>query len=523
MAKPSMSKEGRGLLVLLSGLVFLGLFGTIGLVVVYNQFRIEVPAGHVAILLKKTGRDLPNTELIAPSLDYKGVQKDVYAEGRYFVNPLVWTWRIEPQEEIPAGQVGVLIRLGGQELPVGQILANADAERGVVPGVLMPGRYPINTAQYKVEKYPPVIIEAGFQGVVTNLSGPLADDSNVLLVDDGIRGTQRTTVREGTHLVNPYELRINKVDCRSQRFNLAEQKDFGFPSKDGYWVAIDAVIEFRIMPDRVSEVYVIYNEDFNGDAIDEEIIHKVIMPNARSFCRLEGSNTLGKDFIGNRKGFQERFQKELTDACALSGIEIVQALITRVIPPEQIATPIQEREIARQTEKQYQQQILQQESERRRKVEEEMVKQKQSIVQAEQSVVRVTTEALQAQEVAVTKGQQDLAVAELKLDAARDESEAILSRGQGAADVVRFKNEAEAAGWKTAVSAFNGDGAEYARFVMYQKLSSAYRSLMVNTADSPIMKVFEDFAPERRRGTSSSSLATQPAAPTVDQTAVHAP
>jgi hypothetical protein len=29
---------------------------------------------------------------------------------------------------------------------------------------------------------------------------------------------------------------------------------------------------------------------------------------------------------------------------------------------------------------------------------------------------------------------------------------------------------------------------------MYQKLSASYRRIMVNTADSPIMKIFESFA-----------------------------
>jgi regulator of protease activity HflC (stomatin/prohibitin superfamily) len=488
-------REGRGLLALLSGGFLLVVLGVASLVVIYNQFRIEVPAAHMAIIVHKTGKDIPNSEVVAPSPEYKGIQKDVLTEGRYFVNPYYKTWRVVPQVEIPAGKVGVRVRLGGKELPAGQILALNEDERGIVPGVLLPGRYPINTSQYSIEEAEPVTIEAGYQGVVSLLSGPLADDPNQLLVDSGFRGTQRVTVKEGTHLVNPYEMRISKVDCRSQRFNVAEHKDFGFPSKDGFWVAIDAVIEFRIASERVAEVYVSYNDDSNGDQIDEEIINKVIMPNARSFCRLEGSNTLGKDFIGNRKGFQERFQQELMDACRSSGIEIVQALITKIVPPEQIAMPIQEREIAKQTEKQYQQQIIQQESERKRKIEEETVKQKQAIVQAEQSVVRVTIEAMREQEVAVTKANQDLAVAQLKLDAARDQAAATLSRGTAAADVVTFKNEAEAAGWKRSVEAFDGDGSKFAQYVLYQKMASAYRSIMVNTADSPIMKVFDSFTP----------------------------
>jgi hypothetical protein len=116
------------------------------------------------------------------------------------------------------------------------------------------------------------------------------------------------------------------------------------------------------------------------------------------------------------------------------------------------------------------------------------------VVVAEQAVVKVTTQAMQEQEVAVTKANENLAVGQLKLDASIDEAAAIEAKGKAAADVVRFDNEAAAAGWKKAVEAFEGDGQGYAQFVLYQKLSASYRRIMVNTADSPIMKIFESFA-----------------------------
>ena len=206
---------------------------------------------------------------------------------------------------------------------------------------------------------------------------------------------------------------------------------------------------------------------------------------------MEGSNTLAKDFIGGRGEFQTRFQQELEIECSKSGVEIVQALITRIIPPSQIATPIQEREIAKQTEKQYQQQILQQESEKRQRVQEETVLQRQALVVAEQDVVKITTAALREREVAEIKAEEQLAVARLKQAAAKDKAAAVLSRGQAAAEVEQFNNQAEAAGWQSAVAAFGGDGAEYARYVLIKKLAGSYQQMMVNTADSPLMKIFE--------------------------------
>src|SRR5690606_14653918 len=104
-------------------------------------------------------------------------------------------------------------------------------------------------------------------------------------------------------------------------------------------------------------------------------------------------------------------------------------------------------------------------------------------------------EALREQEVAVTKANELKAVAEFKLEAAKDEAAAVLSRGKAKAEVVQFENAAAAAGWRKAVDAFDGDGTLYAQFVMYQKMASAYQNIMVNTADSPIMKIFDQFTP----------------------------
>ena len=346
-----------------------------------------------------------------------------------------------------------------------------------------------------MEIHRPIQIPAGFKGVVTNLAAPLAKEPNRLLVDQGERGVQNATLEPGTHYLSPYVYRVDLVDCRSQRFNLGEEGDMGFPSKDGFWVSLDGVIEFRVDPEKAAEVYVLFNQTDNGPAIDEEIVKTVIMPNARSFCRLQGSNSSGREFIQGetRKQFQEAFEISMREACQPLGIEIIQALITRIRPPEQIALPVRTREIAKQQELQFKQQTLQQESEQKLAIGKAMVEQKQALVGAEQSVVQITTQAKQEQEVALTKANENLAVAQLKLDASIDEAAAIEALGKAAADVVRFDNEAESAGWKKAVEAFDGDGKGYAQYVMFQKLSPAYQRIMVNTADSPIMEIFESF------------------------------
>jgi len=472
--------------------------GLMSLWVVYSCFRIDVPSKHIAILTKKTGIDIANNMEVAPDAKHKGIQQDILTEGRYFYNPYKWDWDVQPMIEVPTGQLGVRVRLIGENLPYGDIIAWEEAQKGIVPEVLRPGRYAINRYVEQVEFHEPVTVPAGYKGVVTLLAAPMPEDPNQLLVTAGTRGVQEETLEPGTYYVNPYVTRVNLIDCRSQRFNLGATGDFGFPSKDGFWVHLDGILEFRVRPEMAADVFVTYNDinnDQNGERVDEEVINKIILPNARSFCRLRGSNNAGRDFIGGetRIAFQKDFQTEMVAACEPLGVEIVQALITKISPPDAIAGPIRDREVAEQRLGQYEQQILQQESEKNLAIEQALVEQKQELVGAEQKVVVMTVKAKEEQQVAVTKANEKLGVAGFKLEAAKDEALAVLARGKADADVIEFNNEAEAAGWKRAVAAFSGDGNKYATYVLYQKLAPGFRRIMANTGDSPLMQIFEDF------------------------------
>lgn len=486
----------------------------------WTTFRIDVPTGYIAVLTAKTGKDLPNEEEVAPDASYKGLQKAVLAEGRHFRNPWYWDWEVVPQVIIPEGKIGVRVRLFGDEPPYGHVVAWKATEKGIVPEVLVPGRHPLNAQVIDctdggrrevglrrnenyveiVELHNPVTIPGGYVGVVTNLSAPMPAMSNQLLTEPGKRGVEPDALGSGTYIFNPYVKKIKLVDCRSQRFNLNADGDMGFPSKDGFWVTLDGVIEFRVKEVEAPRLFVVYNEvenDADGTRVDDEIIKCIVLPNARSFCRLRGSDHSGRDFISGqtRKQFQDDFQKELAERCGKEGVEIVQALITKIYPPQQIAEPVRMKQIAIEQRQQYARQLIQQESEKKLAIEGAMNERKQSLVDTEKKVVQVVTEAQKEQEVALIEAQQRLAVATLELQAAEDIAAAVLSRGQADAKVVEFGNQAEAAGWKKAVAAYGGSGDEYARGVLLKKLAPAYRSMMVNTADSPIMEIFKQFDP----------------------------
>jgi regulator of protease activity HflC (stomatin/prohibitin superfamily) len=498
--------------------ILVGIAGLCGLVLwVFLFCRIEVPSRKIAVLTKKTGAELTNVVEIVSAEDtgkFKGIEEKVLTEGRYFYNPWKWDWDVVDQVEVPENRLGVRIRLYGDDLDYGNLIAAEERQKGISAEVLRPGRYPLNAIVYEagtepeprrdnfielVELHEPVVVPAGFKGVVTLLSATPADNPNELIVQSGSRGVQKETLDPGVYYINPYVKRVSLVDCRSQRFNLSTGGEMGFPSRDGFWVKLDGRIEFRVNPDRAAEVFVTYNErdnDKGRDArVEDEIIKKIILPNARSFCRLRGSDNSGRDFILGEKRleFQQDFQRTLEATCKVQGIEIVQALITRISPPQQIALPVRERQIAVQQAEQYIKQIEQQASEQQLKIEQELVKQKQVLVGVEREVVTLTVEAQRHQEVAVIEANQRKKVADVELAAAEDQAQAITARGEAAAEVINFENTAEAAGWQKSVEAYDGNGDEFARWVMLKKLAPSFRQMMVNTADSPLMDIFNEF------------------------------
>ncbi len=143
--------------------------------------------------------------------------------------------------------------------------------------------------------------------------------------------------------------------------------------------------------------------------------------------------------------------------------------------------------------KRYEQERLQQAEEAELAKEQALVAQGQRLVEAQVEVVKMTTEATKRQEVALEEANRDRSVAEKKLQAAKDLAAAMLAEKSAEASVIQYANEAEAAGWKRSIASLGGNGDSYAQYTLFQKLAPSYQSITTNTADSPLMKVFEEF------------------------------
>ena len=408
--------------------------------------------------------------------------------------------------EVPSGKVGIVVKKFGKSGPSEGIIADPDRdERGPIARILQPGQYPeyANPYAYEVKLVDPVVVEPGNRGVVTLMSGRGAVNPDSYLVNDGEQGTQAKTEPEGFLFYNPFVRRITPISIRSQQFQMTGDDSIQFPSSDSFDIKMEGFVEWSIIPDKLPLIYVQYAE---GGALIPYLEEKVILPYSRSFSRLVGSQYSAKDFIsGDTKlKFQAEFESKLREACAKQGIEILQALVRDIVPPDAIKDPINEREIARQQINSLQQQILVAKSQADLATQEEMATQNQAIGEANRKVVQIVKKAEQDQDVAMTKVHQDLDVAQLRLDAAHQQADAVVARGEAEANVLLLQKQAEAEPLREQVQAF-GDGSTFAQFFFYQKLAPSVKTILASS-DGPFADVFRSFGATTRPSGSASNL-----------------
>lgn len=491
MSRPSIPPAARGVT---SGLILIGLlfFGT-----AFWWFfcRIEPGPDQIAILIRKTGRDLAPQQILATEPGQKGIQVEVLPEGRYFRNPYTWGWRFHRVTDIPAGKLGVQTRLFGGELAPGAIIAGPDT-KGIVAEVLRPGKYRINPYAYKVELFDAISIKPGSVGVVTSLIGEDVlqgsipeDQRNDFLVTAGRKGVVKEVLDPGTYYLNPYLVNVVEVNLQSQRFELSGDDAISFLTMDGFTVNVEGTIEFSL--DRSSAALISHRI---GDM--DDLLKKIILPRARGFSRIEGSKQPAINFIvgETRQLFQDSLEKHLQEKCKDWGVSIKSVLVRNISPPDQIASVIRDREVAVQNARMFEQQIAQAKSRAELVRQEMLAVQNKEKVEQDTARIRAVIKAQQELAVQVTAAQRELDVAKLERDAATFQAQAQVSRAEAERDVIKLDNEAQAAVLANQVSAFSG-GYGFARHTLYQKIGPQISSILTSDAEGGLGEVFRPFLP----------------------------
>ncbi len=459
--------------------------------------RIEPGPGEFAVLIHKTGKALPPGQVLATAPNEQGISLEVLPEGRYFKNPYSWAWEIKKTTDIPAGKLGVLTRLYGENLPDGQIVAT-EGTKGIVAEVLRPGKYRINPYAYHVELFDATQIRAGYAGTVTSLVGEdlfskeiPAESRNTYLAPKGFKGVQPEILDPGTYYLNPYTVTVAEVNLQSQRFEMSGEDAINFLTVDGFIVHVEGTIEYALIPQKVAQL-----THRVGDM--EDIIKKIIMPLARGFSRIEGSKNPAKNYITGltRQQFQNNLETHLRSHCLSSGVAVRSVLIRNITPPDEIASVIREREIAVQDARKIEQQILQAKSQAELARQEMLAEQNKEKVEAETVRLRAVIGARQDQEVRLISARQQLEVARLETAAAEAQADAILLQAEAERKVIELANEANANVIAGQIQAF-GSGMNFARYELYQKIGPRVQSILAGDDESGLGGLFKPFLPNK--------------------------
>ena len=456
--------------------------------------RIEPPSGFCAVLVRKDGKNIPANDIIAIKPEQKGIQLEPLSEGRYFYNPINWSWKMEPLTQIKEGQVGIMVRQFGAAPPAGKFIvhmkeADGTMHRGIIDEPLRPGTYRINPNAYLVEKRPAVKIEPGEVGVVTLLYGNTPAQPNTFLVKESEQGVQETPLRPGTYYLNPYIQRVDIVGVQSHKTEF----EISFLSRDGFRFPVKGAVEWAVEELRAPEVFVMI-----GDG--EDIVNKVILRSALSMSRVQGSKYSSADVISGtvRKAFQDEFSKHIASESARKGILVKAALISEIEPPQKIAEPIREREVAVQMRTKYEREVERAITDANVAEQKKLQDQKVRIVKADTTRKNQIQKANKDQQVQIIGAQRDLEVAKKDLETSEKLSLAIISTGQGDADVISYTRKAEASALKSIITPF-GSGSTYARFLYLNKVAPNIDSILANS-DGPLAEPFRDLSKPEVKG-----------------------
>ncbi|OQA85215.1 MAG: SPFH domain / Band 7 family protein [Lentisphaerae bacterium ADurb.Bin242] len=407
---------------------------------------VTIPIGKVGIVTSKIGKPLPSGEIIAPDKSYQGVWRDVLGPGTYRLNPQGYRVDIADAINIPIGYVGVVTSQTGKPAPAGEFAILGS--QGVFKDILQPGLYYINPNAYQVN-----VIEIGMNqvsmtgrgGSVIELKNKIETASDALKEmsyntlnvqlqqrmksksetmsqmatssfvrdEEGVRKVQKEKRMKpaAPFMAPPITAAPGKAAAKPQEMVYNISSFVEFPSRDGFRIVMDMTVEFELLPENVSKIYMLY-----GDL--PQVVEKIILPQILSISRLKGSTYKAQDFIvgEGRETFQNNLRNDLVATLKEKSILIHNAIIRNVEIPQNILSPIQDASLARE------QNLTNFSLQAAAKIEAElnaqtgMIEQKRQEVEQETRKLVAEINANQEQEVRRIAARTDLEVARIQLE-----------------------------------------------------------------------------------------------------------
>ena len=476
-----------------------------------NDWRIEpvitVPAGSVGVVTSKTGKELAAGEILAPDDDSKGVWRRVLGPGTYRLNPEGYDVEVVNAINIPIGYAGVVTSLAGKPAPVGKFAG--PGEKGVFEKILQPGLYYVNPRAYQVD-----VVEIGMNQVSivgksgtvvltkaqsTSANGLAELQQNTLLTQNAKRADYMSRNAD-LGILNAEEAQLNlsqaplgsaarakgapkktaSVQQQGGRPSYGRQQQgyraptpaatkppvqtsdsvaFGmnqfvqFPSSDGFAIMLDMTVEFELMPENISRIYMLY-----GDL--PAVVSKIILPQILSVSRMKGSGYKAREFIDGEG--RQKFQKEMTDELVKilgeKSILVRNAIVRHVEVPSDILQPIQETSIAKEQDLTNKTQQETAKKQAKLNTELAMVDQRKRETEQETEKITATIAAEMRKDVAGIAADAQLKVAEINLNAAKIQAEISRTRGEAEAKAKFLVENEKALGAKRRADVFKDAG-----------------------------------------------------------------
>ena len=492
---------------------------------------ITIPAGSVGVVTSKNGRELAPGEILAPDRDSKGVWKDVLGPGRYRLNPEGYDVKVMSAINIPIGYVGVVTSQTGKPAAAGSFAG--PGEKGVMEKVLQPGLYYVNPRAYQVD-----VVEIGMNQVsIVGKSGTVVLTKAQSQSANGLDELQRMTLQKqvqkrAEYVTQNADLGIVDEDsarnfsnyaqstlgslsrapvarksvsgnrylqtasaAREEAAMSAQQRApasqsqlpandsvaFGmnqfvqFPSSDGFAIMLDMTVEFELMPEKISKIFMLY-----GDL--PAVVSKIIMPQILSISRMKGSDYKAREFIDGegRQKFQEEMTAELVRVLGEKHI-----LVRHVEVPEEILAPIQSAAVAKEQDLTNK---TQQDTEKRRaELNTEVAKVDQLKREVEQETAKLvaTVAAEMKKDVAEINAETKLKAAEIDLECAKIQAKITETRGSAEVKAKFLVENEEALGIKRRASAFK-DPSLWADLVFADALNPAVNIRVIHSGEGTL-------------------------------------
>ncbi len=461
---------------------------------------VNIPVGKVGVVTAKVGKELPPGEILSADENGKGIWKDVLGPGTYRLNTQGYEVTQLDAMNIPIGYVGVVTSQTGDAVPLGQFAG--PGQQGVMQNVLHPGLYYINPRAYQVD-----ILEIGMNQVsILGRSGSVVITKSQISSENGgeLQSLQMNAMRAQQAKRNEYleknkdsgfvanqalqtdqqmeskpksslsSTRARNVQPPAQaRQNAAQQgadpfagqqvpqavipesAAFGisrfveFPSRDGFQILLDMTVEFELLPENISRIYMLY-----GDL--PAVVEKILLPQILSISRIKGSSYKARDFIDGegRQLFQNELTTELIRVLKEKHILIHNAIIRHVEVPNDILMPIQSASVAKEQDltNKARQDTARKQAELN--TETAMVEQLKKQVDQETEMLVATTAAKTKNEVASINASAMLKAAELNLLKAVTQSQIMQVQGEAKVQAGFVVDNERALGDKLRVSVF---------------------------------------------------------------------